>query len=425
MHALAFALVLAVCDLGELFAPAEKWQESAVDFTVDHAKDGFKFASQKRDIVNCMGRGKATWHGLDVWETRIYYGADGARRVEMSIYNRGDDKDGRPMGDAELKALLAKIASAAEPDGKIGRAEKKKLKSGGAQYSYAFAKTNPSVTVTWGVSEGNVQERTADFVRVTMSPKEAAKPKGATKSVSGRAAAAKVKANVTKNDEGDVWIRNVPMVDQGQKGYCAAATAERVLRYYGYAIDEHEVAQMAGTRAEGGTRNSDMVETVKAIGSKCRLGFQEIVSMANNVDDIADEIERYNKAAKSEKKPELRMDDFIQGNMIMVGEIRAAMEPKVIRKMRVKDSRYKKFLTGVKNRIDQGVPVFWGVTLGIFPEPGLPQTIGGHQRLIIGYNAKTKELLYSDSWGAGHELKRMPEDWAFAITHDAFSLKPL
>ena len=35
------------------------------------------------------------------------------------------------------------------------------------------------------------------------------------------------------------------------------------------------------------------------------------------------------------------------------------------------------------------------------------------------------EILYTDSWGAGHELKRMPEDWAFAITHEAFFLKPL
>jgi hypothetical protein len=46
-------------------------------------------------------------------------------------------------------------------------------------------------------------------------------------------------------------------------------------------------------------------------------------------------------------------------------------------------------------------------------------------RLIIGYNQKKKEILYSDTWGAGHELKRMPEDWAFTITHDAFFLRPL
>ena len=55
-------------------------------------------------------------------------------------------------------------------------------------------------------------------------------------------------------------------------------------------------------------------------------------------------------------------------------------------------------------------------------------------RLIIGYverkdqktkKTEIKEILYTDSWGAGHELKRMPADWAFAITHDAFFLKPL
>jgi hypothetical protein len=71
------------------------------------------------------------------------------------------------------------------------------------------------------------------------------------------------------------------------------------------------------------------------------------------------------------------------------------------------------------------VPVLWGVTLGLYPEPGLPQSGGGHMRLIIGYNAKTHEILYSDTWGAGHELKRMGEDKAFAMTHDAFFLRPL
>ena len=39
-------------------------------------------------------------------------------------------------------------------------------------------------------------------------------------------------------------------------------------------------------------------------------------------------------------------------------------------------------------------------------------------------NAKTREILYSDTWGAGHELKRMSEDQAFTITTDAFFLRP-
>ena len=168
-----------------------------------------------------------------------------------------------------------------------------------------------------------------------------------------------------------------------------------------------------------------MVETVRTVGSKCRLGFSSIVSMTSDMRDIEKDIEQYNKAAKSEGERELSMSMFMHGNVLHIGEMSAAMKPKVIKKMRMKDSRYKKFLTGVKTQVDQGIPVFWGVTLGMFPEPGLPQAAGGHMRLIIGYNQKTHEILYTDSWGAGHELKRMPEDWAFAITHDAFFLKPL
>ena len=106
MLAIILPLMLSAVDLGEHFAKSEAWNESAVDFTVEHQGDGFGFASQKRDIVNCMGRGKCTWHGLDVWETRIYYGAEGATRVEMSLYNRGDDRDPDGMNAEELKKLL-------------------------------------------------------------------------------------------------------------------------------------------------------------------------------------------------------------------------------------------------------------------------------------------------------------------------------
>ena len=45
-------------------------------------------------------------------------------------------------------------------------------------------------------------------------------------------------------------------------------------------------------------------------------------------------------------------------------------------------------------------------------------------RLIIGYNAKNHTIIYSDSWGAGHERKVMPADTAFAITNGMLVLTP-
>jgi hypothetical protein len=49
---------------------------------------------------------------------------------------------------------------------------------------------------------------------------------------------------------------------------------------------------------------------------------------------------------------------------------------------------------------------------------------GGHLRLIIGYNTRTKEIIYSDTWGRGHEKKRMPIDNAFTMTRSLFSMEP-
>ena len=416
------------CDLGELFGSEGAWREGSVDFAVAHAKDGFGFASQKRDIVNCLRKGAVTWHGLDVWESRIYYGPEGAQRVEMSLYNRGDDRDGAPMGAAELEKLLDRVVKAVDPKSRkgLGNYERKKVMNG-YQCSRAWDLPAMRVELSWGVDGAKKESLTADYVRVTMLPKgDGKRPKSAVvRKPHGQTSASRAKDNVKKNGDGDVWIDGVPMVDQGKKGYCAAAVSERVLRYYGQEIDEHQVAQMAGTTAGGGTSVAEMREAVRALGSKCHLGYGDIVSLFGSVEDLREDVEMYNKSAKAMKEPELRFDDFVAGRSVRVSAIRAAMKPQVLKRMRTKDARFKKFQSGVKAQVDRGIPVIWGVTLGIFPEPGLEQASGGHMRLIIGYNEKTGEVLYTDTWGAGHELKRMPADWAFAITHDAFFLKPL
>ena len=327
-----------------------------------------------------------------------------------------------------LKEEIAAVAKKLDSATKKANPEKTTLRNGGVQYRRRFDAADPMGELAWGLSAADANKiRTVEYLRLTLAPKGAAKAKrgAAAKKPAGVAGKARIKDNVTKSPNGDVFIDNVPMVDQGQKGYCSAAVSERVLRYYGSQIDEHEIAQQAETQAQGGTSVAKMKDAVTAIGEKNGLGFQSIVSMSAGIGDLEDEIVRYNKAAKAEKKPELSLAQFTRGNMIHVSEMREAMEPKVIYRMRQKDARFKKFSAGIRQQVNAGVPVFWGVSLGIFPERGVnPQSVGGHMRLIIGYNDKKKEILYTDTWGEGHELKRMPEDWAFAITHDAFFLKP-
>ena len=424
-------VLLAALDLGTLFANRESWTEKAEFFAVEHAKDGFAFASEDRTIVNCLEHDTCTWHGFRVWEAKVYFdkAAEEERivRVELSLYNRGDA--GRAeMSVAELKDEVAAVAAKLDASDKA-KPERTTLRNDAVQCRRRFAKADPVGELTWGLSAADAQKnRTVEYLRLTLTPRDAgsaAKRGGAARRAKGAAGKAKIRDNVTKSPNGDVYIDNVPMVDQGRKGYCSAAVSERVLRYYGNAIDEHEIAQVAGTSAAHGTSEDALKEAVTAIGQKNGLGFQDIVNMSAGLGDIEEEIARYNKAAKLEKKPALSLGQFTRGNTIYISEMREAMDKKVVYRMRQKDPRFKKFSAGLRQQVNAGIPVFWGVTLGIFPERGVnPQSVGGHMRLIIGYNDKKKEVLYTDTWGEGHELKRMPEDWAFAITHSAFFLKP-
>jgi hypothetical protein len=45
-------------------------------------------------------------------------------------------------------------------------------------------------------------------------------------------------------------------------------------------------------------------------------------------------------------------------------------------------------------------------------------------RLILGYNKTTKDILYSDSWGKGHEMKRMPAANAWCMTMALYTMAP-
>jgi hypothetical protein len=84
-----------------------------------------------------------------------------------------------------------------------------------------------------------------------------------------------------------------------------------------------------------------------------------------------------------------------------------------------------RFLRAIQGAVDEGHPLMWCVMLGLTREQSpAPQSAGGHARLLVGYNAKTQECLYSDSWGAGHELKRMSFDDAWIMHQCCFLLIP-
>jgi hypothetical protein len=141
-----------------------------------------------------------------------------------------------------------------------------------------------------------------------------------------------------------------------------------------------------------------------------------------DVRDYLKLIAEYNRVAKkagASPIPEM-------GQVIDLGVMYQAMQGDLLKEVRTRNKAdLGKFVREVQGEIDQGVPLLWSVQLGLFPERGVPQSGGGHMRLIIGYNTRTQEILFSDSWGAGHELKRMPADVAWTITTGLLTIEPL
>jgi len=210
------------------------------------------------------------------------------------------------------------------------------------------------------------------------------------------------------------------MVDQGQKGYCVVATAERVMRYYGIPVDEHELAELANSSASQGTSNAAMFDSLKKLAQRLRVRTRTIEDMDTH--QALDVIHTYNQLARRNHVAEIPDPS----GPWSLGEIYGAMKPDLLKAARTRNKGdVTRFQQLVQDNIDQGIPVLWTVILGIVHEDKAPQAIGGHMRLIIGYNATTNEILYSDSWGPGHELKRMPTPDAWTMTISLNTIEPL
>ena len=164
-----------------------------------------------------------------------------------------------------------------------------------------------------------------------------------------------------------------------------------------------------------------MFDSLKKLSNRLRVKIRTIEPF--EAKQFLEIIKDYNRIAKRGKQAS---EIDLSNHLLNVTAIYAQMKPDVLREARTKNkSDTDRFLRLVQSHIDQGIPLLWSVILGIVPEQKAPQGLGGHMRLIIGYNEKSREILYSDSWGIGHELKRMSVDDAWTMTTSLNTIEPL
>lgn len=417
--------------LDALLAGETAWQMTSAQFEEQFRTARFDWLSEKKDQARFFGPGLNLWEGaIKLNEAIVEFTPEGnPAKLTFSIYNRGDAETLISLRD-QFEARVNELKDTISKRLAVSPTERGKDKTSAvAAEGFVWMKA-PSAYLLEYSYQREMKSRDipfrAEFIRLRVA-NVGAGGRNAMASTSTAGSAAPVGRstlvnNVKREANGDVVIANVPMVDQGPKGYCAVATAERVFKYYGIPVDQHEMAQVADTSDGGGTSPDKMLAALNKLEG--RMGVSVRVIEDWEFKKFMDKVADYNKEAKKAKKPEV--DASPRGNTIYINEIIEQMDGEVLKVARTERDRagYGKFQRTVATLIDQGIPIMWSVSLGLLPEQEIPQASGGHMRLIIGYNAKTGEALYSDSWGADHALKRMPLANAYTMTNGLYYMQP-
>ena len=404
----------------QLLSTHDLWTFTQDNFQAANRELPFRWTSTARESARAARPGM-TLFGLPLVEVIARFDGGRISGITANIYARGDagnlpkekyDALIRASADAISKATGVKAiergkdpASAVNADGLVWRTV-----TGLYTLEYSFTREMRTRGIPFR----------AEFVRLSVVPP----PQGAGSLLTaapGPTPRFNPAAHIQRDAAtGDVFIKDVPMIDQGAKGYCVVASAERVLRYYGVAVDANELAQIANSNATGGTSYPAMISALRKIAGRSKVRVQEIQRIEAR--DFLALIKEYNRVARETGAAEVS----VSGQVIDMAAIYGAMRGDILREARGRrPSDTDRFQRTVRENVDKGVPLLWTVHLGLLGETFAPQANGGHMRLIIGYNQKTRDILYTDSWGTGHEIKRMGLADAWTISTGLTKIEPL
>ncbi|MDF7806874.1 C39 family peptidase [Pontiellaceae bacterium B12219] len=188
---------------------------------------------------------------------------------------------------------------------------------------------------------------------------------------------------VERAANGDVLIGNIPMINQGPKGYCLPATYERYLRYIGIPADMYLLALAAGTGVGGGTT---------------------LYGMSDATGDLLSAHGRKSEYIGSMPEPNSIAEYIDQGLPIMWTFLSTpAFQAEVMKNTAQRNGKELKLK---KNNAGQAEDT----------------QENGHICLIIGYNRQTSEFAISDSWGPRFAVRWVPASAMRYATSDRMSV---
>lgn len=272
-----------------------------------------------------------TLKNASIWEWNpkelyIDYRNENRHRITINLWNRGDSKLKWKTAYKQLDQLIDRFK---QLESLLGNANSnysmrekiptKKINALRQNIDYFFLANDLIIQLRWSRNE---------FISIDLLSYTEQTRTGAHE-LEIKELKATLKESVLEAPDGHLVIANIPMICQGDKGYCATASLARILQYYGYPVSLHSLSELAETSATEGTTIDEIFSSIQRICNSTPFKIQTIDNPRRH--ELVDYIKR-------------------------------------------------------------GIPLYW--------------IIPGHARLINGIHPEGG-IIFTDSWGAGHEFKLM------------------
>ena len=342
--------------------------------------------------------------------------------VVISVYNRGDNG---VINENEFNAIAAKVEKyiADLSKNKTPVTESRKFDKFRVDSMTYKAENNDFII------RRNRRGRQSEYIQLLIYP--AGKAPKLNESLQANINRKELSLNLVFEKNGDSYI-DIPMVNQGNKGYCVGATIERIMRYYGSNIDQQIISQLAEADAVEGTNVRKIYNVLNSNDSKLKIRVDKLMhdDTAEKLEDIDKFNTLYNSFAKKRKRPRVHVKNFSSGKgryrKIDFPALVGAYEYGIFKAAKCRNGKMpEKFQKNVHEYLDKGIPLVW-VTY-VFSNKRKGQSIGQvsmHMRIINGYNARSNDIIYTDSWGKGHEKKMLSLNDAWAQTLMLIAVTP-
>lgn len=193
---------------------------------------------------------------------------------------------------------------------------------------------------------------------------------------------------IERRTNGDVVLKDMPMVDQGPKGYCVPATWERAMRYMGVPADMYVLAMAGQTKAGGGT-------SVEAISAGAR---QAILQSGRRIESPVMKLDATSVSKFIDRGLPIMWVMFSTEDFNNAANSRLQA-----RKSITNAGEWKKVLADARRQVRKF----------------RPDRASGHICMITGYNKETDEICISDSWGLEFAERWITPEEAAAVTQSS------